>query len=106
MKVNGKEIDVNRFPDKGRPTFEFFAEEGRIGGHAGCNNFNGGFFRAGSNILHFEHFAMTRMMCPDMELEDLIAKYVAGKRMRYKIEDMELSLTGYDETVLIFIKGD
>lgn len=105
-KVNGEEILGDRFPEKGPPLFEFFVEESIIRGHAGCNNFNGGFYRTGIDILHFEQFAMTRMMCPDMELEDLIAKSVAGRRMKYKIRDMKLILTGYDDTKLEFKKVD
>ena len=105
-KINGKEIPGDRFPEKGPPSFEFFVEENKVSGHAGCNNFNGGFYRTGIDILHFGQFAMTRMMCPDMELEDIIAKSVAGQPMKYKIRDMNLILTGYDDTKLEFIKVD
>ncbi len=106
VEANGNEINSDRFPEKGSPTFEFYVEEGRVSGHAGCNNINGTFYRAGKDILHFEPFAMTRMMCPDMELEDLIAKTVAGKSMKYEIKNFELNLTGYDGTNLIFKKID
>jgi heat shock protein HslJ/uncharacterized membrane protein len=104
VEANGDAIDSNRFPDKGSPTFEFFVEEGRISGHAGCNNFNGGFYRAEENVLHFEPFVMTRMMCQDMELENLIEKSVAGRRMKYEIKDLKLTLSGYDNTILVFEK--
>jgi len=106
VEANGKKINPDRFPEKGIPTFEFYAEEGRISGHAGCNNINGSFYRAGKDILHFEPFAMTRMMCPDKEIEDLIAQSVAGKRMKYEIKDLKLMLMGYDGTELIFKKID
>jgi len=106
VEVNGEAIDPGRFKEKGSPTFEFYVEEGRVSGHAGCNNFNGGFYRAEKDILHFEHFAMTRMMCPDMELEILVAQSVASRRMKYEIRKMELILSGYDGTKLIFKKID
>jgi len=106
VEANGESFDASRFPDKGSPTFEFYVEEGRVSGHAGCNNFNGGFFRAENDVLHFEPFAMTRMMCPDMELEDLVSKSVAGRRMKYEIKDLKLTMTGYDGTVLVFQKVD
>jgi len=106
VEANGEAIDSNRFPDKGSPTFEFFVEEGMVSGHAGCNNFNGGFYRVEKNVLHFEPFAMTRMMCQDMELENLIEKSVAGKRLKYEIKDLKLTLSGYDNTILVFRKID
>ena len=106
VEANGKKINGDRFPEKGIPTFEFYVEEGRISGHAGCNNINGNFYRAGKDILHFESFAMTRMMCPDMEIENLIAQSVAGKRMKYEIKGLKLMLMGYDGAELIFKKID
>jgi heat shock protein HslJ len=104
--INGEPLDPDRFPDKGSPTFEFYAEEGRVSGHAGCNNFNGSFYVADMNVLHFEPFAMTRMMCADMEIENLIEKSVAGRRLKYEIKDVHLTLEGYDSTVLVFKKVD
>jgi heat shock protein HslJ/uncharacterized membrane protein len=106
IEANGQEIEDNMLNDKGNPTFEFYVEEGRLSGHAGCNNMNGSFYRAGKNILHFEPLAMTRMMCPEMKLEDLITQSVAGKRMKYEIKDLKLTLRGYDDTQLIFKKID
>ena len=105
-EVNGQKIEDDLLNEKGRPTFEFYVEEGRISGHAGCNNMNGSFYRAGQDILHFEPFAMTRMMCPEMELEDLIAQSLAGKRIKYEVKNLKLSLRGYDDTELIFKKID
>jgi uncharacterized membrane protein/heat shock protein HslJ len=105
-KVNGEGLAHDRFPQKGAPTFEFYVEEGRVSGHAGCNNINGRFFRAGKNLIQFEPFAITRMMCPDMELEEIITKSVAGKRMKYKLVDCALMLSGYDNTILEFKKVD
>lgn len=104
--VNGEQLKADRFPEKGAPNVEFHAEEGTVAGHAGCNNFNGGFFRAGFDVLHFEPFAMTRMMCPDMEIEDLFTHAVAGRRMKYNIDGMKLTLSGFDGTVLMFQKAD
>lgn len=104
--INGESLEPDRFPDKGSPTFEFYAEEGRVSGHAGCNNFNGSFYVAEKNVIHFEPMAMTRMMCADMEIENLIEKSVAGKRLKYEIKNMHLTLEGYDGTVLVFKKVD
>lgn len=106
IDVNGKAVDVERFDEKGSPTFEFYVEDGRLSGHAGCNNFNGSFYRAGEDIIHFEPFAMTRMMCPDMDLENLVAQSVAGRRMKYEINDLTLLLKGYDGAELKFKRID
>jgi heat shock protein HslJ/uncharacterized membrane protein len=104
--VNEKEIDKDRFPNKGMPRFEFFVEEGRVGGHAGCNNFNGGFYRVEYDMLEFDQFATTRMICSDMKLEEIIIKSVAGQRMKYRLEGHTLILSGYDGTVIKCKKVD
>ena len=106
IEVNGQEVEDDLLNEKGRPTFEFFVEEGRISGHAGCNNMNGSFYRAGEDILHFQPLVMTRMMCPEMKLEDLIAQSLADKRIKYEVNDLKLSLKGYDDTELILKKID
>ncbi len=106
IEANSQAIEEGMLNEKGRPTFEFYVEEGRLSGYAGCNNMNGSFYRAGKNILHFDPLAMTRMMCPEMKLENLIAQSVAGKRMKYEIKDLKLTLRGYDDTELIFKKID
>ncbi len=106
IEANGQEIEDDMLNDKGNPTFEFYVEEGRLSGYAGCNNLNGSFYRAGKDVLHFDPLAMTRMMCPEMKLEDLITQSVSGKRMKYEIKDLNLTLRGYDDTELIFKKID
>ena len=106
IEANGQEIEDDMLNDKGSPTFEFYVEEGRLSGYAGCNNLNGSFYRAGKDVLHFDPLAMTRMMCPEMKLEDIITQSVAGKRMKYEIKDLKLALRGYDGTELIFKKVD
>ncbi len=105
-EANGQKILNEMLNEKGSPVIEFHVEESRLSGFAGCNNMNGSFYRAGKNVLHFESFAMTRMMCPEMKLEDLIAKSVSGRRMKYEIKDLKLTLKGYDDTELIFKKID
>ena len=49
---------------------------------------------------------MTKNFCPDIDIENLLAKTVFGKRMKYARENLKLKLTGLDGTELIFKKID
>ncbi|MCH8487644.1 MAG: META domain-containing protein [Candidatus Cyclonatronum sp.] len=53
-----------------QPGITFDAEEGRVHGFAGCNQFTGGFSVAEGRELSFTQMASTKMACPDMEVED------------------------------------
>lgn len=51
------------------PTLEFNAEENRVSGFSGCNNYFAGYTLSG-NDLTIGHSGATRKMCPDMSVED------------------------------------
>ena len=62
---------------------EFSEEDGRVGGFAGCNRYNGSYSREGaqqhgSPLSFGEHMAVTMMACPEgMELEQQYLKMLA-----------------------------
>lgn len=87
------------------PTFEFYSKEEKMMGNMGCNEFNGTFYRSGKNELRIGELALTRKMCPDMSTEQVLSR-LSGKRVKYAIEDLNLTLTEYDGTSLTFKKVD
>jgi heat shock protein HslJ/uncharacterized membrane protein len=101
------DIDL-RLKNQGQelPRFEFFSMEGKVLGSAGCNDFNGKFEIVGQGEIQFEAMALTRKLCPDMEIENYLAETVFGRRMKYSREALTLYLKGYDGTELVFKKVD
>jgi heat shock protein HslJ len=88
------------------PRFEFFSMEGKVLGHASCNEFNGKFSIVGQGEIQFDAITMTRKLCADMEIENVLGKAVFGRRMKYSRVESLLYLTGYDGTELVFKKVD
>ncbi len=104
-KMNDIDLRLN---NQGRelPRFEFFSMEGKVLGNTGCNDFNGKFVMVGQREIQFEAMALTKMRCPDMEIEDALVNTVFGRRMKYSREGLTLYLKGYDGTELVFKKVD
>ena len=104
-KMNDIDLRLN---NQGRelPRFEFFSMEGKVLGNASCNDFNGKFVMVGQREIQFEAMALTRKLCPDMEIENTLAETVFGRRMKYSREGLTLYLKGYDGTELVFKKVD
>ena len=50
-------------------------KDGKISGHAVCNNFNGGLSIEGSNIRIF-NVGATKMLCKGIELEKVIMTFL------------------------------
>ncbi|MCO4291341.1 META domain-containing protein [Solitalea sp. MAHUQ-68] len=70
LMQNGSPVDIS----KGKPAFlEFSKDDSRMSGSLGCNNFTGAYkFEEGK--LKFGPLASTKMMCPDMGVEDALSK--------------------------------
>lgn len=82
----------------------FDIEGGRVSGTAGCNRFMGSFKlnENGKNSISFSPLAATKMMCPDMELEDKLFKAIdAAKKVR-NLKNDELGF--YDEAGELVLK--
>jgi heat shock protein HslJ/uncharacterized membrane protein len=105
-QLNGKDLQSGDNKEKRLPMFEFYAREGRVLGNTGCNDFHGNYYIVGMKEIQFGEMAITKKSCSDMELENLMAKSVFGKRMKYAKENLQLRLTGFDGTELIFKKID
>ena len=56
------------------PRLEFNTQSGSVAGNTGCNQVMGNFNFTNKGTIHFNDMASTRMMCPDMTLEDNLQK--------------------------------
>ena len=66
--VNGKPVASSAL--ESQPFLGFDVTEGKIFGNAGCNRITSGFSSAGgAGHITFDKVASTRMMCPDMTVE-------------------------------------
>ena len=72
------------------PTLEFFKEENRVAGFAGCNNYFATYNLKGSELT-FSNAGSTRKMCADMSVEDAFLKKM-NEIAYYKIVKSELHL--------------
>ena len=87
---------------KGPPRLEFFVEEGRIGGHGGCNSITGIYINEW-NVIRFGQIAHTLMACPEMAVEQKFLATISGHSFRYVLRDQELIISGQDGTILRFL---
>lgn len=79
-------------PGEEFPFIGFKAEEGQVYGYSGCNRMMGSFSTdARTGSIDLGEMASTRMMCPDMSLEDSILKAL-GKVKKYKEEKGQIVL--------------
>ncbi len=74
VAVNGNDVVLT--DDAEQPYLSFDTANGQISGMAGCNRVMGGFAVAApaDGKLSLGQMGATRMMCPDMSLEDSILK--------------------------------
>lgn len=65
-----------------------FQKDGGVVGNLGCNNFFGEFAKNDENI-EFTKVASTKMICPNIRIEDAFAKVLSGvKTFKIKGESM------------------
>ena len=82
-----------------RPTIQFDADEKKISGFAGCNNYFGS-YDPESIQLDFSKMGMTRKMCPDMTVESAFTNHLRNVSY-YKIENKVLSFYSANDETLI-----
>ena len=95
-----KVITLNGVEDlKINPTIQFDADEKKLSGFAGCNNYFGT-YDPESKQLDFSKMGMSRKMCPDMTVENAFVNNLKNVSY-YKIENKILSFYNADNEVLI-----
>lgn len=101
--VNGKPVASSAL--ESQPFLGFDVTEGKIFGNAGCNRITSGFSSAGgAGHITFDKVASTRMMCPDMTVEQNVLQAL-DKVVGYKSTGAgEVALTGENGSTLISLK--
>lgn len=91
-------------PGEEFPFIGFKTEEGQVYGYSGCNRMMGAFSAdAQTGTIDLGPMASTRMMCPDMTLEDNILKAL-GKVKKYKAEEGQILLCGPSSHPLLVLQ--
>ncbi|GGW53325.1 heat shock protein HslJ [Winogradskyella epiphytica] len=72
--------------------FTLDSESKRISGNAGCNTFMGTYTLEEGNRISFSELGLTRMMCPDMKIEESQILSVFELADNFTIADGKLSL--------------
>ena len=86
---------VAGFPEEEWPYVELNTNSGSLTGNAGCNQITGQFTFNNTGSIQFERLASTRMMCPNMGLEDALGQTLPNVK-RYDINKVTgmMSLIG------------
>jgi len=83
MTLNGKIVKQSGKKDY---FIKLNTNDGRFSAYAGCNNISGSYVMPSAFGLSFSKAAMTRMACPEMEVESRFAKMLE-QTDRYTIKD-------------------
>ncbi len=83
--------------------FTMFADNKRITGYAGCNNFFGTYKVEPGNRIHFSEIGATKMMCPDSDFNENDFLKILGLADNYTIRGNRLELkVGGGEPLAVF----
>ena len=96
MTLNGKIVKQNGSKDY---FIKLNSHDGRFTAYAGCNNISGSYVMPSAFGLSFSNAMMTRMACPNMELESRFAK-ILEQTDRYSLKDNILKFQKGKTTVL------
>lgn len=86
------------------PTLTFEMEEGKIGGHAGCNGY-GSAFKIDNGLLIVEPIASTMMACPNIQSEAEYIKYLSDTSGINITNENILQIIKKGDIFLEFTKG-
>ena len=101
-QIGGKPISTMNIQGKDLPYLEIDTKTNRFSGMAGCNRMNGG-ITFDNNLLRFSEAAVTRMACPNLELESKFLSLLASGT-GYNIQGDQLHLTNADGEVILHFK--
>ncbi len=96
--VRMMERDLSIEPEQFLFTFE---ADGRFGGIGACNRMMGGYTTTDKGGIKFSNVASTRMMCPDVDLENELGK-IFDSATHYEIDGDMLMLLSNGEMQAVF----
>lgn len=100
--IQNKEIDLDN--EEQRPRIELNLSENKIFGKGVCNRFTGAIKKRNATELELdENFATTRMMCPNIELEDQFFQILSLTK-KYTITNNHLLLFNNDNKEIMKFK--
>ncbi|CAA0162151.1 conserved hypothetical protein [Tenacibaculum maritimum] len=102
-RINGRDIQLKE--EDSRPRIEIEVGNKNILGKGACNRFFGSIETLTGKKITFSKIGATKMMCLDMNLEDLFFDALQSVKT-YKIENSELHLFDENKEVLHFKKID
>ena len=105
IKVEGKDITVPQNQDA--PYIAFDTKNGQISGSASCNRIMGAFdTKAEPGVIDFSRMASTRMMCPDMSVENSIFGALSRVDAYRLSNDGNIELCHGDTTLVLLQKRE
>lgn len=105
VKVNG--TDVTTPTDQEQPYISFDTKNGQLSGYTSCNRIMGTFDEKSTpGVIDLSHIGSTRMMCPDMQLENDILSGLANVDSYRFGADGDIELCHGDTTLLLLQKRE
>lgn len=99
IDLDGQPVQIPEHQDA--PYIAFDTQNGQISGNASCNAIMGSFDpKAAPGVIDLSHIGATRMMCPDMQLEDRILKALSKVDAYRKANNGYIELCHSDTVVM------
>lgn len=86
------------------PTLEIKAEEGRIIGNAGCNEYEGEIAIRNESEIDIKAEKVSKLECPETSLEEEFLSAIKTNGLRYKMQDKEDQLIFFTDEVTMMFK--
>ncbi len=92
-------------PGQTFPFIAFNAETGQVYGNTGCNNLAGSIDKnAKAGIIDLSALGSTRMMCPDMNLEQQVLEALSKVKRYKQLNNENMMLTGSSKKEVIVLQ--
>jgi heat shock protein HslJ len=99
-EIEGEPVASENF-NRGLPTLEIYAAQGRLAGHDGCNQLFGKVTGSGDQLT-FGALGATMMYCSEMEKSNQFLRLISGKSFEYRFESRQLFLSQDGKVMLRF----
>lgn len=104
IKIDGEDVTLSDGQEE--PFIGFDTNEKRVYGSAGCNLLTGSLDAdAKSETIDFSSLGSTRMMCPDMQLEEQVLNGLAKVKKFKMLKSGEIELKGADGKTVMLLRN-